>query len=233
MAIPQSDQPLIDIEVFTLGETFKFRPFRVKEEKLLILGTESNNTLDLMKAIQQIITNCSFGKVNGDEIAIFDVQNIFIKLRSVSISNTVAVSYECNNCQKRNEVELDISSLDVNFKENHSQKIELSDKKVVIMKYPSAEKLAELADAKVYADIFDTAQACIKEIHTEEEVYYDEDMSEEEKLEFIDNLTMEDFTKIKEFFDTMPSLEKQFVEKCGTCKEDNTLYMNGYLDFFV
>lgn len=233
MALPQSEYPLIDIEVHSLNDTFSFRPFRVKEEKLLIMGAESNNVMDLLRVIQQIITNCSFGKVNGDEIAIFDLQNIFIKLRSVSVSSTVNVTYECKGCNKNNEVELSLEDIELTFHENHSNKIVLDNNVVLFMNYPAVEQIGQIANAEKFADIFETAQGCIKEIHTENEIIHGSEMSNEEKLEFIDNLSLDEFKRIKQFFDTMPSVEKRFQEQCSSCEHNNFLYMNGYLDFFA
>ena len=98
MGLPITEYPLTEIYVHSLKEKVDFRPFLVKEEKLLVLASESNEAIDMVKASQQIVTNCSFGKVEGDKIPIFDMQNIFIELRKMSVGDTVEAVFSCGEC---------------------------------------------------------------------------------------------------------------------------------------
>lgn len=111
MGLPITEYPLTEIYVHSLKEKVDFRPFLVKEEKLLVLASESNEAIDMVKASQQIVTNCSFGKVEGDKIPIFDMQNIFIELRKMSVGDTVEAVFACGECGEKNTVIIDRSLL--------------------------------------------------------------------------------------------------------------------------
>ena len=235
MAIPQSDQPLIDIEVLSLGKTFKFRPFLVKEEKILILANQSSDIMDLIKGIQQIITNCSFGEVQGDELPIFDTQKIFMDLRSASISPMFTVNYTCKFCETSQPKELDMREFEIQKPEGHENPIKVSDSKVVFMNYPTGLDLINISKADDIADLYSVAANCLREIHTKEETIDCSDMSDEDKMEIIDNMSLTEFAHIKKFFETMPVLEKLIEFTCDNkeCGKPSKFLMNGYLDFFV
>jgi len=232
MALPITELPLFDINVLSEDKKIKFRPFKVKEEKLLVLGSQSKDFTDLVKAIQQVITNCSFGKVSGDKLPIFDLQNIFLKLRSASISPIFQVNLTCGFCGNVSLQDIDLDKVEIKTSEEHENPVRVNESVSIEFEYPSAEDLATLATATEEAPIWEVAQRCIKSIHTEEDVYQAEDLSEEEKSEYIENLTVEEFNNVKEFFNTMPVMENHVSLECEKCGETNTIYMNGYLDFF-
>ena len=233
MSIPESDQRLFDIDILSRRKSYKFRPFLVKEEKILVMATQSDDQLDLVKAIQQVITNCSFGEVQGDEIPIFDLQKIFMELRSQSISPKFEVNFVCGHCNETQPEEIDMRDFDIEEKEGHINPIKINDTTAVVMGYPTAEVLMEIGKAEQEMDIYHASATCIEEIHTEDDVLAD--LSIEEKIEFIENLSLGEFEGFKEFFSTMPVLEKEIEFTCKNkeCGKTSTFYMNGYLDFFV
>ncbi len=232
MALPVTELPLFDVDVLSVDKKVKFRPFKVKEEKLLVLGSQSEDFKDLVKAIQQVITNCSFGKLSGDELPIFDLQNIFLKLRSASISPIFQVNLTCGFCGNVSLQDIDLDKVEIKTSEDHVNPVSINDDVSIEFNYPSAEDLATLASATEEAPIWEVAQRCIRSIHTTDDVFQAEDLSEEEKAEYIENLTVEEFNNVKEFFNTMPVMENHVSLKCEKCEETNTIYMNGYLDFF-
>jgi len=113
MALPITELPLFDINILSEDKKVKFRPFKVKEEKLLVLGSQSKDFTDLVRAIQQVITNCSFGKVSGEKLPIFDLQNIFLKLRSASISPIFQVNLTCGYCSDVSLQDIDLDKVEI------------------------------------------------------------------------------------------------------------------------
>lgn len=234
MAIPQSDQPLFDVEVFSKNKTYKFRPFLVKEEKILVLATQSNDHLDLIKAIQQVITNCSFGEVQGDKIPIFDLQKIFMKLRSQSISPKFSVNFVCGYCESSAEEIIDMDDFEITRNEEHVNPVQINETTFIKMGYPTAEDLTDIGKAETETDIYTAAANCMEEIHTAEEVIDCSDLSKEEREDIIEGMSLIEFNAVKQFFETMPVLEKEVTFTCQNkeCGQTSSFYMNGYLDFF-
>lgn len=233
MALPMTEYPLTEIYVHTLKKNVDFRPFLVKEEKLLVLASESGDVTDMVKASQQVVTNCSFGKVKGDQIPIFDMQNIFINLRKISVGDTVEASFKCGHCGERTTINIDLNRFELKQDENHSPLIKISDTLSVEMRYPQTEELKEIAGTETHAEIYSVAAACIDKIYMEDEVYDSEETSVEERLEFIENMTSDGFENIRQFFETMPVMENSIEFQCQKCGKINYAFMNGYLDFFV
>ena len=233
MGLPITEYPLSEIYVHSLKEKVEFRPFLVKEEKLLVLASESNEAIDMVKASQQIVTNCSFGKVEGDKIPIFDMQNIFIELRKMSVGDTVEAVFDCGECGEKNTVLIDLNDFELKEDESHSPTIQLTEGLSIEMRYPQTEELKEIAGTNTHAEIYSVAAKCIDKIYMEDAVYTSEETSFEERLEFIENLTSDTFDNVRNFFETMPVMEHTIQFKCKKCGKDNYSFMNGYLDFFV
>lgn len=233
MALPMTQYPLSEIYCYSQKQKVEFRPFLVKEEKLLVLAAESGDPIDMVKASQQIITNCSFGKVKGDEIPIFDMQNIFIELRKLSVGTDVEAQFKCGECEHTVQVTIDLNRFELKEDDSHSPTIKLSDTVTVEMRYPQTEELKELAGTQEHADIYSVSANCIDKIYMDDVVYEREDTTEEERLEFIENLTSDAFESIRNFFDTMPAMENTIEFTCTKCGASNYAYMNGYFDFFA
>lgn len=233
MALPITEYPLVDIELYSTKETHQFRPFLVKEEKLLVMASETNDQMDMIRATQQIVTNCSFGKVNGDNIPIFDMQNIFITLRRISVGEDIEARFGCGHCDKKVDVRIDLNNFELTVEEDHSTVIKISPKLTVEMRYPKADELREIAGTKEHADIYNVASRCMEKIYLEDQVFESDQTTVEERLEFIENMTTEQFDKIRNFFETMPVMENKVEFTCTGCGKINYAYMNGYMDFFV
>ena len=179
------------------------------------------------------MTNCSFGKVEGDKIPIFDMQNIFIELRKMSVGDTVEWVFACGECGEKNTVIIDLNDFELKEDESHSPTIQLTEGLSIEMRYPQTEELKEIAGTNTHAEIYSVAAKCIDKIYMEDAVYTSEETSFEERLEFIENLTSDTFDNVRNFFETMPVMEHTIQFKCKKCGKDNYSFMNGYLDFFV
>ena len=233
MALPKIDVPTFKMKIDSLGKDYKFRPFLVKEEKILVMAGESSDNNDMLHAAQQVITNCSFGKVDGEKLPMFEVQKVFLTLRSQSVGNIIELSAKCGECEISNEVFLDIDEIEIIRDENHTNRIELSKEIIIEMSYPSVEEVASLARAEENIDIYIVAANSINTIFTSEETIDFQSSPPEERIEWIENLSPEQFGKIKNFFETMPQLYHTINFNCKQCKKDNYLVIDGYENFFV
>jgi hypothetical protein len=227
MPLPTMTTPTFRVKLHSLSSEIEFRPFLVKEEKILILAQESNEPKEMIKAMQDIVTSCSDGKVQGRDLPFFDLQYAFIQLRSQSIGNVTDFVLICGECGHKTETTLDLNSLTIDFPENHTNKIMLSDAVGVIMKYPKAEILV---DDETPA--FDLVVACIDKIFDQDEIYSAEDEGPEEVEKFINSLSTQQFEKIVEFFQTSPRLEKTIDYTCVKCETENTVLIDGVENFF-
>ena len=233
MALPITEYPLIDIFVYSKGDNFQFRPFLVKEEKLLVMASETNDILDMIKASQQIVTNCSFGKVDGDTLPIFDMQSVFMQLRRSSIGSDLDARFACGFCDHKQDIIINLNNFKIIENEDHNTTIKISDNMTVEMRYPTAVELKDIAGTEQHAEIYSVAAACMNKIYIGDEVYEGNEVSEEDKLEFIESMTTDQFEKVRQFYETMPTLENKIEFNCKACGKENYIFMNGYMDFFA
>ena len=228
MSLPVLSTPTFDVKIISLGKNVKFRPFLVKEEKILILAAESEDPTEMLSAMQNIVTSCSDGAVDGKTLPFFDLQNAFIKLRGESIGGETEFNLICGECSHRTPTSLDLKTIQVKTDETHTNKINLTDDIGIIMKYPDASLLVDKS-LKTY----DIVLKCIDKIYTKEEVFDAADETPEELARFVDGLTSEQFERIANFFVTMPKIEHVIEYKCPNCSADNVVIMDGIESFFV
>ena len=233
MALPQLETPTFKMKVDSLGKEFKFRPFLVREQKILVMATESDDNKDMLYAAQQIISNCSFGKINGEKLPLFEVQKTFLSLRSQSIGNIIELNAVCAHCEAQNEVLLDIDKVEIIKADEHTNRVELASDLVIEMKYPTVDEVSDLVSANENSDIYHIVANNIETLYYGEDVIDFQGNPPDERMDWIDNLNAEQFDKIKVFFETMPQLYHNLEFKCKQCKEDNVLVIDGYENFFV
>lgn len=227
MPLPIMNTPTFKVRIHSLDKDVEFRPFLVKEEKILILAQESGEVSEMIKAMQDIVTSCANGEIDGRDLPFFDLQYAFIQLRSQSIGSITDFVLICGECGHKTETELDLNTLTIDFTEGHTNKIMLSDSVGVMMKYPTAEILA---DDETPA--FDLVVSCIDKIFDTEEVYDAEEEGIEEVEKFVNSLSTLQFEKIVEFFQTSPRLEKTIEYTCAKCSRDNVVLIDGVENFF-
>jgi DNA-directed RNA polymerase subunit RPC12/RpoP len=227
MPLPTMNTPTFKVKLHSLSSEVEFRPFLVKEEKILILAQESNDPKEMIKAMQDIVTTCSTGAIDGKDLPFFDLQNAFIRLRSQSIGSMTDFILICGECGHKTETTLDLDTLTVEHQDNHTNKIMLSDNVGVFMKYPKAEILV---DDETPA--FDLVVSCVDKIFDQDEIYSAEDEGKEEVEKFVNSLSTQQFEKIVEFFQTSPRLEKTIDYACAKCGTENTVLIDGVENFF-
>jgi len=233
MGLPQLDTPTFKMKVDSLGKDYKFRPFLVKEQKILVMATESSDSKDMLHAAQQIITNCSFGKINGEKLPLYDVQKTFLGLRSQSIGNEIELRATCAFCDTENEVFLNIDDVEIVKADDHTNRVELASDIVIEMKYPTVDEVSDLISAEVDVDIYHIVANTIETLYYGDEVIDFQGNPPDERMDWVDNLSGDQFDKIKVFFETMPQVYHNLEFKCKHCKEDNVLVIDGYENFFV
>jgi len=232
MALPVIDVQTFDINISSLGKKFKFRPFLVKEEKLLVMAGESDDKADMINAVQQIITNCSLGKVDGSKLPIFDLQKVFLEIRGMSVSNIIPLVAKCGECEVENDVVFDLEKVKITKNKGHTRSIKLTDTMVLEMDYPSVFDINKLLGDDI-EEIYKVTANCIKTIYNDEEVIEFQESPLEERLQFIEQFSVKQFALIRLFYETMPQILHAIEFNCKACKKDNTLVIDGYENFFV
>lgn len=233
MSLPKIDYPIYNIKIPSLKREFKFRPFLVKEEKLLLMAKENDNPVEILSAIKQIINNCSEDKnFEINKTALFDLEYLFLKLRAVSVDNTVAVSYKDMEDGKIYDFEVNLDEVEVIFPEKIDNKIKITDKSGIIMKYPSAS----LYDDEEFLNLekeqlFELIVRCIDSIYLEDEIYEAKDYKKQELEEFLENLNIKVFEKIQNFLLSVPKMEKRLQYK-NSLGNDREIVLNSLSDFF-
>lgn len=243
MALPKIDTPVYETKLISTGKKVRFRPFLVKEQKLFLMASQSDDAKEVVNTIKQVLRNCILDDVDIDLLPMFDLEHVFLQLRARSVGEVVNLKYNCNNDVPAKEgtdttkcngvVKVDINLLDIEPTkgENHSTKIELSDKMGIVMKYPSFSVL-EKVQIDNEADLFQLVIACIDFIYDEDQLYYAKDTTVEELTEFVENMQQADVMKIQQFFATMPKLEKKFDFVCPKCGYKENISIEGIQNFF-
>ena len=234
MPLPVLSTPTYELTIPSSGQTVQYRPFLVKEEKILLMANEGGEATEIVRAMKQIIGNCIQNGYNTDNMPLFDVEYIFLKLRSKSVNEFSEVGFRCPECDEVNRIQIDLSSVEISTNDTHSNKIELTNDIGLIMKYPQLDSINmnDLQSTDVDT-IFNVISSCIDSIYQGEEIHDSGDYTREEISEFINNLTQEQFLKIQQFFDTMPKLSHTVPYTCNKCEYDEPLVLEGLQNFFA
>jgi hypothetical protein len=241
MALPMNSTPIYNLKVPSTGKELKFRPFLVRDEKALLIASESEDPTVMSNTIKEVITNCAKSPIDVDRLASFDVEYIFLKLRAKSVGEMVDLTFACDidhgedNEKARASVRLNLDDAKVNIPEGHSNKIPLFDDVGIMMKYPNIDTLTMLDQSDVSSDVdamFEIVISCTDYIYDSNEMHSAADQSKEELMEFLNNLTATQFEKIHTFFTTMPTLRLDVSYTCPVCGREHNKYMEGLSNFF-
>ena len=227
MALPTLSVPTFDVDVYSTKQKVRMRPFLVKEEKILILAAESNQRSDMIRAMQQVVNSCSDDIIESEKLPFFDLQNIFIKLRSQSIGKDSEFNLICGECGHKTPTTLDLDEIKLQVSDNHTNKIMIDNEIGVVMKYPTAEVLTNDD-----MPMFDLVVSCIDKIFTSDEIHDAQEEGYDEVAKFIDGLTNDQFEKIVEFFTTAPKIFHNIEYICSKCQTENTVVVDGVENFF-
>lgn len=234
MALPKLDKPLFDLEVPSQNKTVKVRPFVVKEEKILLTAQQSGQEKDIVLGIKQVLTNCIQDPTfDIDSLTTFDLEFMFLKLRSRSVNNIIDVSYRDNEDDKVYDFQIDLDQVEMLKTKPINNKIMVNENVGIVMKFPSVTILENVPDDIKSTDLVEyLVRSCIDQIFDENDVYLASETPEEELSEFVDSLDIETFTKIREFFDSLPSLyyKLEYTNALGNKRE---IELRTLSDFFT
>jgi len=229
MSLPKLNTPVYEAILPSTEKVIKFRPFLVKEEKVLLTAMEDGSQTALMNAIKTILKNCVQGNLDVERLPLFDIEYLFLKLRSKSIGEISEIGLNCTNteCGGVNQISINMDEIEVTKPEGHNRKIMISDDVGVMMSYP-VMKTSGITEEDGMAIVKD----CIEMIFTEEETHERDSFTSKELDEFIESMDSKQFAKIREFFDTMPKLQHTINYKCEKCGEDKEVTLQGLDSFF-
>jgi hypothetical protein len=237
MALPKIDLPVFHLQLKSEDKKIRFRPFLVKEEKLLIMALESGEHAQIIDTIKQVINNCLIDELDLDNLPMFEVENIFLNLRARSMGEIVEVTYVCQNVLEEKkcgaEMELQVDLLKVALDMGSVDPvIKLTDKIGIKMKFPTFEVARSISGEKDSDVAMKIIRECTEFIFDTEQTYKADEVSTEEFNDFINNMTQEQFGKIKQFFDNIPKLKYSGNVQCPRCKKGHDVFLEGILDFF-
>ena len=237
MALPRLDVPTYELAIPSTDDKIKYRPFLVKEEKILLIAMESGETKDMLQAVKDIVDECTFNKLNLGTMPMFDIEYIFLNIRAKSVGEVSKLKVLCqDDMETYASVEIDLNDIEVQVNEGHTNKIELTDEMGVIMKYPTIDSFNVNNITDITTDnMLEVIAACIAQIYDKkgEEVYDSKDSTQKELIEFVEQLNTTQFQDIQKFFDTMPSLKHTITVKNPKTKKESEVTLTGLNDFFV
>lgn len=239
MALPKIDSPVYDLTLPVSKTSIRFRPFLVKEQRNLMMAMEANDSETIEKNIKQVLTNCTLtGSVNIEELPIVDIEYYFLQLRARSVGEIVKTRYRCENLVDDkpcgNPMEAEMNLLDIKVEDTGvKDEINITDKIVVKLRYPQFTILNNLKEEKSATDLaFDMIVNSIEYIYDGQQFYYAKETSKEELTEFVESLNQDQFSKIEEYYDNLPKLNKKIEMKCSKCGFEHQIDVEGLENFF-
>ena len=234
MALPKINTPTFELEIPSTKEKLTYRPFLVKEEKLLLLAMETEKDDDMMRAVKQIINNCTFEKLVVDDLALFDLEYVFLRIRSKSVGEVVQLKLLCeDDGTTYADVEINLDDVIVDFPEGHSNKIELDENVGMLMSYPQFETAIGMTSDSDTENIFTMLKQSISQIYDGDTLHERTDFTEKELDDFLESLSTAHFQKMQNFFETMPRVRHTVKFKNPKTKKNNTVTLEGLNAFFV
>ena len=238
MALPKLNVPKYKLKLPSDGRTVNFRPFLVKEEKLLLLATETGDTSDIVRAIKGIISACTdITEADVNRLPTYDIEFLFLQIRTKSVGETVEVLITCqDDGETEVEVQINIDDIQIYVSEDHDRDIKLDDELSIRMKYPSLEEFVKTifdGDSVSMDQGFDIITSCVDQVYSEEESWNTADCTKKELDEFIGNLTSSQFAKVEKFFSTMPKLSHTLKVTNPKTGVENEVVLEGLASFFA
>jgi hypothetical protein len=237
MPLPKISTPTYELELPSSGKKIKYRPFLVREEKILIIAMESEDNKQITNAVKEVISNCIISRgIKVDELSTFDIEYLFLNIRGKSVGEEVEVLITCpDDGVTQVPVAINLDDIKVETAENHSRDITLDSNLILRMKYPSMEEFIKnnfSAEELNLDNTFDLISSCIEQVYSEEESWSASDCSKKELREFLENLSSKQFKEIETFFETMPKLTHTVKVLNPNTKVESDIVLEGLNSFF-
>ena len=237
MALPKLGYPTFELELPSTGKTIKYRPFLVKEEKVLLMALESKDEKQVIGAVKDLIKNCVITRIKVESLPSFDLEYLFLKIRGASIGENITLTVTCQDDNETTvEANININDVEIYKPEGHDKKIMFDDKTGIVMRYPSMKEFVdreflqkEMKTDEVYGFIADS----IDQIFDDEEVYDSSTTTKKEFRSFVDSLTTKQFEKIQKFYETSPKLSHTFKVVNPKTGKESSYTIEGLQSFFA
>ena len=239
MPLPKIATPSYELEIPSLKKSIKYRPFLVKEEKILIIALESEDPKQITESVKTVISNCILTRgIKVDQLSTFDIEYLFLNIRGKSVGETVDILVTCPDDGKTQvPIVVNLDDIQVIFRDDHSRDIKLDDNLIMRMKYPSMEEFIKnnfTTESNISVDqTFDLISSCVEQIYNEEESWAAADVTKKELKEFIDQLTSKQFKEVEKFFETMPKLSHKITVKNPNTDVESEVVLEGLTSFFA
>ena len=238
MPLPKIATPTYELELPSTGKTIQYRPFLVKEEKLLVIALESEDTKQITTAIKAVLKSCILTRgIKVDHLPTFDIEFLFLNIRGKSVGEELEINITCpDDKETQVPVTINLDDIQVQKKEEHTNQIKVDDNIMMEMKYPSLNEFIknnfDVNDKNQMDQSFDLIGQCIDKIYTAEEVWATEDCTKKEINEFLESMNSSQFKEIEQFFETMPKLSHTLNVKNPKTKKNNEVVLEGLAAFF-
>jgi hypothetical protein len=239
MPLPKIATPIYELEIPSLKKKIRYRPFLVKEEKILIIALESEDSKQIANAVKNVISNCILSKgIKVEDLATFDIEYLFLNIRGKSVGETVDVLITCpDDGETQVPTSINLDEIDVESNPEHSRDIKLDETLTLRMRYPSMMEFIknnfDSSESVSVDDTFDLIVSCIDQIYSEEESWTASDSTKKELLEFVEQLSSKQFKEVEKFFDTMPKLSHTIKIKNPNTKVESEVVLEGLSAFFA
>jgi hypothetical protein len=239
MPLPKIATPSYELELPSTGETIQYRPFLVKEEKLLVIALESEDTKQITTAIKTVIKNCILTKnIKVESLPTFDIEYLFLNIRGKSVGEELEVNIICpDDGETQVPVKINLDDIQVQKNENHTNKIKVDSAIMMEMKYPSLDQFIksnfDFNDKNAMDQSFELIGSCIDKIYTEDEVWSTSDVTKKELTDFLESMNSSQFKEIEKFFETMPKLSHTIKVKNPVTEIESDVVLEGLASFFA
>jgi hypothetical protein len=233
MALPKLASAKFELTLPSTGEKVEYRPFLVKEEKALMIAQQAGKSEDIMRAVKDVITSCTFEKVDAEKLPIFDLEYIFINLRAKSVGEIVKLMVTCpDDNETKVQIDVDLTKIECHKEVGHDTNIRLTDEIGLIMDYPKVSSVTELDLDNEMESTFNVIKSCVRQVYDSNNVYEKVDMDKNDLDEFIESMTHDQFERVQEFFNTMPKVRHMIKVKNPKTGVDGEVVLEGMQSFF-
>lgn len=232
MPLPILEVPTYELNLPSTGKKVKYRPFLVKEHKVLLTMSEASED-EVIRIVNEIVDVCTFNKLDVKNLPHFDIEYIFMQLRAKSISEKVEVVITCVNCKENYDTSFSIDELKIEKDNDHNSKIMLTDSVGVEMRYPKFDSVVRVYESEKPEEVFNLVKKSIAGIFDKDQYWQAEEQTDEDLESFLNSLTKEQFDNIEKFFVSSPKIVQHIESDCPKCGHHNKSKIEGLQNFFV